>query len=168
MLTTVHPTLNDHEYYMRPACVVHAVWCHFILVPSTPFSPVPWSVLWLCRQLVTDVTAWLIDPNPSCSKNRKIKIKIKIKRKVKSSIDDLDKDIVIITNKVATFSDLNIMKKYVKMMNNIDISDIMSLRLSQSKLYFKILGIPYFVKNTNLPITSDVVATTSHNDQWDH
>jgi len=60
------------------------------------------------------------------------------------------------------------MKKYVKMMNNIDISDIMSLRLSQSKLYFKILGIPYFVKNTNLPITSDVVATTSHNDQWDH
>ena len=25
VLTTVHPTLNDHEYYMRPACVVHAV-----------------------------------------------------------------------------------------------------------------------------------------------
>jgi len=25
VLTTVHPTLNDHEYCMRPACVVHAV-----------------------------------------------------------------------------------------------------------------------------------------------
>jgi len=47
--------------------------------------------------LVTDVTAWLIDPNLSCSKNRKIKewkwkwkVKIKMKRKVKSTIDDLD------------------------------------------------------------------------------
>jgi len=25
MLATVHPTLNDHEYNMRPTCVVHAV-----------------------------------------------------------------------------------------------------------------------------------------------
>jgi len=76
-----------------------------------------------------------------------------------------NKDIVIITNKVATFSDLNIMKKYIKVINNIDISDIMSSRYSQFKFYFKILGIFYFVKNTNLPITPDVVATTSHNDQ---
>ena len=71
MLATVHPTLNDHEYNMRPTCVIHAVWRHFILVPSTSFSQVLWSVLWLCHQFVTDVTAWLINPNPSCSKNRK-------------------------------------------------------------------------------------------------
>jgi len=37
---------------------------------------------------VTDVTAWLITPNPSCSKNRKLKEKekqrkIKMKRKNK-------------------------------------------------------------------------------------
>ena len=87
MLTTVHPTLNGHEYYMRPACVAHAVWHHFILVPSTSFFLVPWSVLWLRHQFVTDVTAWLITPNPSCSKNRKWKIKEKknqIKEKIKN------------------------------------------------------------------------------------
>jgi len=56
---------------MRPACVVHAVWRHFILEPSTSFSYIPWLVLWLHHQVVTDVTAWLITPNPSCSKNRK-------------------------------------------------------------------------------------------------
>ena len=94
-------------------------------------------------------------------------------REVKSNIlanfiNFNNKDIVIITNKIATFSDFNIMEKYVKVMNNIDISNIMSPRLSQSKFYFKILSIPYFVKNTNLPITLDVVATTSHHDQWDH
>ena len=58
---------------------------------------VSWSVLWLRHQFVTDVTAWLIDPNPSCSKNRKEKknknknkIKWKEKIKTKSTIDDLD------------------------------------------------------------------------------
>ena len=90
MLATVHPTLNDHIYDMRPTCVVHVVWRHFILESSTPFSWVPWLVLWLRHQLVTDVTAWLIDPNPSCSKNREIKER-KRKRKVKSTIDDLDR-----------------------------------------------------------------------------
>jgi len=73
------PYPNDHVYDMRPTCVVHVVWCHFIPEPFTPFSQVSWSVLWLCHQLVTDVTAWLISPNLSCSKNRKIK---KIKNEV--------------------------------------------------------------------------------------
>ena len=70
---------HNNEYYMRPACVVHAVWRHFILVPSTSFSQVSWSVLWLRHQFVTDVTAWLINPNLSCSKNRKKKKKRKEK-----------------------------------------------------------------------------------------
>ena len=65
------PYPNDHVYDMRPTCVVHVVWCHFILEPSTPFPYVPLSVLWLCHQVVTDVTAWPINPSPSCSKNRK-------------------------------------------------------------------------------------------------
>ena len=94
----MHPTLNDHEYYMRPACVVHAVWRHFILVPSTPFSQVSWLVLWLRHQFVTDVTAWLTNPNLSCSKNRKRKQKIKFKKKrtekekikTESTVNDLD------------------------------------------------------------------------------
>ena len=82
MLAIVHPTLNDHEYNMRPACVVHAVGRHFVPEPSTPFSQVLWSVLWLRHQFVTDVTVWLIDPNLSCSKNRKEK-KNKKKNKIK-------------------------------------------------------------------------------------
>ena len=79
---------------MRPTCVVHVVWCHFVPEPSTPFSQVSWSVLWLHHQLVTDVTAWLINPNPSCSKIRKEKEKIKYsekwKIKVKSIVNNLD------------------------------------------------------------------------------
>ena len=56
---------------------------------------VSWSVLWLRHQFVTDVTAWLMNRNPSCSKNRKekkkkSKIKWKEKMKTKSTIDDLD------------------------------------------------------------------------------
>jgi len=82
---------------MRPTCVIHAVWRHFILVPSTSFSQVPWSVLWLRHQFVTDVTAWLINPNLSCSKNRKRKEK-KTKNKIQeqerikteSSVNNLD------------------------------------------------------------------------------
>ena len=82
-------------YDMRPTCVVHVVWRHFIPEPSTPFSWVLWSVLWLHHQFVTDVTAWLINPNPSCSKNRKLKrkkskIKMKRKNKIKSTINNLD------------------------------------------------------------------------------
>jgi len=85
------PTLNDHVYDMRPTCVVYVVWRHFIPEPSTPFSQVPWSVLWLCHQLVTDITVWLINPNPSCSKNRKEKKnknknKIKWKEKIKNEV----------------------------------------------------------------------------------
>ena len=76
------PYPNDHVYDMRPTCVVHIIWCHFILEPSTPFPYVLWSVLWLCHQVVTDVIAWQINPNPSCSRNRKEK-KRKMKRKLK-------------------------------------------------------------------------------------
>ena len=83
MLTTVHPTLNNHIYDMRPTCVVHVVWHHFIPEPSTLFFQVLWSVLWLHHQLVTDVTAWLINPNLSCSKNRKEKKKEEKWNKVK-------------------------------------------------------------------------------------
>ena len=87
---------------MRPVCVIHAIWCHFILVSSTSFSQVPWSVLWLRHQFVTDVTAWLINPNPSCSKNRKLKEKktknrIQEKEKIKTefTVNDLDTEIQI-------------------------------------------------------------------------
>ena len=73
-----------HANYCAPhpkqPCVVHEanMWypyymMSFVLKSSTKFSQVSWSVLWLRHQVVTDVTVWPINPNPSCSKNRKIK-----------------------------------------------------------------------------------------------
>ena len=53
--------------------------------------------------------------------------------------------------------DLNIIKKYIKGLNNIDWNNIISSWLPQSKLYLKILGFLYFLKNTNLLITSNII-----------
>ena len=68
-----------------------------------------------------------------------------------------NKGLLITTNKVDIISNLNIIKKYVKDLNNIDSNNIISLRLPQSKSYLKILSIPYFVKDTNLSISSDII-----------
>jgi len=68
-----------HEVNMCCPCCMTSL----VLEPSTLFFQVSWSVLWLCYQVVTDVTAWLINPNPSCSKNRKWENKSKRKWKVK-------------------------------------------------------------------------------------
>jgi len=51
---------------------------------------------------------------------------------------------------VAISSDLNIVEKYMKELNDVNTSDIMSPKLSQSKSYLKILGILYFIEDTNL------------------
>ena len=53
--------------------------------------------------------------------------------------------------------DLNTIKKYIKNVNVIDSNNIMTSRLSQFKFYLKILDILYIIKNTNVPISSDVV-----------
>jgi len=39
------------------------------------------------------------------------------------------KGIVVMTNKVAISSDLNMVEKYIKELNNVDVSDVISLRL---------------------------------------
>ena len=67
------------------------------------------------------------------------------------------KGIVITTNKRATLSDLNIIEKYMKDLNDVNSNNIMSPRLSQSKSYLKILGILYFMENINLSIISDII-----------
>jgi len=54
-----------------------------------------------------------------------------------------NKSIIITTNKVAATSDLNIVGEYMKNLNDINSSDIMSPKLLQSKSYLKILGILY-------------------------
>ena len=77
--------------------------------------------------------------------------------KSKVSIWTDSKGLLLTTNKVAATSDLNIVKKYLKELNNIDNSEIISSKLPQLKSYLKILEIPYFTKDSNLFITSDSI-----------
>ena len=68
-----------------------------------------------------------------------------------------NKRIIITTNKNVISSDLNIVEEYMKKLNDVNVSDIMSPRLPQLKLYLKILSISYFVESTNLSVTSDII-----------
>ena len=68
-----------------------------------------------------------------------------------------NKEIVIMTNKDTTSSNLNIVEKYIKELNDVNLNDIMSPKLSQSKFYLKILDISYFINNTYLSIISDII-----------
>jgi len=45
-----------------------------------------------------------------------------------------NKGIIVITNKIAAMSDLNVVEKYMKNLNNIDSSNVMSPKLPQSLL----------------------------------
>ena len=74
-----------------------------------------------------------------------------------------NKEVIITTNKAVALSDLNIVKKYIKELNNINSNDIISPQLSQFKLYFKILGILYFLENINLPITFNIIEIVTKN-----
>ena len=66
-------------------------------------------------------------------------------------------NIIIITNKVASSLDLPTIKQYIKDTNCINSNKVDSPRLPQSKLYLKVIGLPYFQENTTIPITSNVV-----------
>ena len=80
--------------------------------------------------------------------------------KSETSVDFIysdDKKIVVTTNKITVSSDLNIMEKYIKKLNNVDSSNIMSPRLPQSKFYLKILGISYLVDDINILVTPDII-----------
>ena len=65
-------------------------------------------------------------------------------------------DITITSNKVTFSLNLQIIKKYVKNTSSIN-TEVNIPQLLQSKLYLKIIGIPYLVENTNTPITTDIV-----------
>jgi len=68
-----------------------------------------------------------------------------------------NKGVIITTNKAVASSNLNVVERYIKELNNIDLNNVMSLQLPQSKLYLKILEILYFLENTNLSITSNLI-----------
>ena len=44
-------------------------------------------------------------------------------------------------------------------MNNIEVDNVKALWLPQLKSYLKIIGIPYFLENTNTSLTADMVET---------
>ena len=52
--------------------------------------------------------------------------------------------IIAVTTKVMSFSDLQTIEQYIKGANHINSNEVELLRLSQSKLYLKIIGLSYF------------------------
>ena len=66
-----------------------------------------------------------------------------------------NKGVNIVTNNVASNSDLQEIKKYVKQSLNNNSNTIASPRLPQSKSYFKIVGILYYVNKSNTHITTE-------------
>lgn len=66
-------------------------------------------------------------------------------------------ELTVTTNNITLSSDLSTIERYIKNIDIIDSDNIMALWLPQSKSYLKILGILYFIENTNVSITSDIV-----------
>ena len=65
--------------------------------------------------------------------------------------------IVIITNKVTSSLELQMIENYVKNTNCISTNRVKVPRLSQFKSYLKIIGIPFLQENTNIPINLSIV-----------
>ena len=73
-------------------------------------------------------------------------------------------DITLTTNKVAKASDLIVIEKYLKNLENIYSDNNLVPYLSQSKSFLKILGVPYFSNNSSNPISAtQVKEILSHN-----
>ena len=68
-----------------------------------------------------------------------------------------DKGIIITTNNVLSSSDLQEIEKYIRNSLSSDANSISSPRLLQSKSYLKIIGIPYYIDNSNSCLSSDDV-----------
>ena len=71
--------------------------------------------------------------------------------------------VIITTNKPANMSDLLIIKKYMKNINNINSDNIDCLHLPKSKLYLKFIGLPHNMENGMLtPEVIEGVLKDSH------
>ena len=66
-------------------------------------------------------------------------------------------DFIIMTNKVASQSDLNTIENYIKNVNIIKSENIMSPYLFKSKSYLKMIDISYIMEGTNIPINSSII-----------
>ena len=65
--------------------------------------------------------------------------------------------IVIVTNKVTSSLDFQMIENYVKNIEHINSEDIETSCLSQLKFYSKIIGILYLMENTDILISLSVV-----------
>ena len=65
-----------------------------------------------------------------------------------------NKGVIISTNNVASNSNLHEIEKYIKNLLSANNDSIAPPRLSQSKSYLKIVGIPYFIDKSNTYVTS--------------
>ena len=83
--------------------------------------------------------------------------------KSKVSVDFICSDslgITVVTNSVSVNSDLLIIEKYIKNLENIDFTQVETLQLPQSKSYLKIISISYYLcesYNSQEHITSNDV-----------
>jgi len=67
------------------------------------------------------------------------------------------KDIIITTNNISSGSDLQEIEKYVNISLSSNADKVLPARLPQSKLYLKIVGIPFISEKTNSHISSDKI-----------
>ena len=74
-----------------------------------------------------------------------------------------DKGIIISTNGIASNSDLQEIKKYIKNSLQTSNNSIATPRLPQSKSYLKIVGIPYYVDKSNTHISLEDIEHTLKN-----
>jgi len=70
--------------------------------------------------------------------------------------------VFINTNSVLTASDLNTIERYLKSIDSAGNDKILAPRLSQSKSYLKITGIPYIQPNSNKLTSDDIINTMKH------
>ena len=66
-----------------------------------------------------------------------------------------NKSIIIATNNIASLLDLQAIERYIKSLVCIEVEHIKAPRLPQSKLYLKIIRVPYLSEQSNSQITSE-------------
>ena len=67
------------------------------------------------------------------------------------------KGLIVISNKVTSSLNLLVIELYIKNQNSMNANNVQSMWLPQSKLYLKILSIPYFRKDTNTLIDASYI-----------
>jgi len=107
-----------------------------------------------CKQVIVPMNNKLAKSFLKDSSTHIININCALNNILSSTIADFihmeDKGIVITTNNVFSFSNLQEIERYVKSSLFNDVEQVSFLRLPQSKSYLKIVGISYISKKTNV------------------